>query len=132
MFKAIGWILKIGFFSLLVLVAGNMVHWRGRTISDQIKTQLSHAERAPWAGQVRSWTSDVTNDARKGLHKRIRAFHPTSALYHSAERGAATERRETVAEKETRPDEGPMERIPSSERQKLRALIRELNSSYNN
>lgn len=73
MLKAIGWMLKLAVFSLVVLILGNYVRWpsSGRTISDEVRTHLSHAERSAVAGQVREWAGKVTEDARKGIQEEI-------------------------------------------------------------
>jgi uncharacterized membrane protein len=118
MFKAIGWLIKTALFAGLVLVIGNLVNWRGRTISDQVKTQLSHAERTELGEKLKDWTSDsraYKDDlVRETTHeaKKLTRWRPHAAV--------------------TASEEGePGEQLPSSERQKLRALIRELNSPQN-
>lgn len=96
MLNGIKWIIKIAVFSLIVLVLGNWLQWRGKTVSDQVKTQLSHAQRSEIAGQVRGWATQLTQDAKEGAKV-----------------------------------DSDSEAISSSERQKLKALIRQLNSSAN-
>jgi hypothetical protein len=72
-------------FALSAIIAANFIKWHGRTVSDQLKTQLSH--------------SDVA------LVKKVGALvAPNNRANHG-------------------------EKIDSSERQKLKALIQELNSS---
>jgi hypothetical protein len=100
MLKLISLCLKIVFFSLMVLVLGNWLRWDGKTLSDQIKHQMSHAESSHLAGAVRGWAEKVTHDARKGIKNNF-----------------------------DQPEEEE-EDISPSERQKLKALIRELNSSH--
>src|SRR6185312_9150448 len=94
MLKALGWTLKIAMFAALVLVLGNYIHVGGRTVSDQVRTGLAHAERSDLASDVKDWATRLTKDARKGASRHAREAE-----------------------------------IPSSEKQKLRDLIRELNSS---
>lgn len=84
MFKLIGFLIRLSFFTIIVLVLGNTVKWKGRTISDQIRLKISHAERL------------LQNP--KGHFK---------------------------LEEESRRF---IDKIPPSERQKLKDLIRELNS----
>lgn len=101
MLKTIGFCLKLTVFSFLVLILGNWLRWNGRTISDQVKLRMAHAERTDLYETVRGWATTVTSDAKKGVQKRLeRASGPQA-----------------------------QEEISSSERQKLKALIRELNSS---
>ena len=97
MLKLIGYLIKVAVFSVFILVLGNMVHWEGKTISDQVKLRMFHAERSDVYETVRSWAGKLTLDAKKGAPKR-----------------------------ENRLNE---DEIPHSERQKLNALIRELNNS---
>jgi len=106
MLKAIGYLIKLTVFSVLVLVLGNWLRWDGKSISDQIKTRMAHAEKENILNTVqdtvRGWAEKVTHDARKGYRKKLE--QPTAIA--------------------------PQEEISSSERQKLKALIRELNSSH--
>lgn len=104
MIRAIGWCIKVTLFAGVILVLGNWIKWGNKTVSDQVKTQISHAERSDIAGALKKWTNTVTDEAKNGAAK--------SSLFEK--------RRSEVR---------PQERIPSSERQKLRALIQELNGS---
>ncbi|MCM2278405.1 MAG: hypothetical protein NDJ89_10050 [Oligoflexia bacterium] len=99
MFKFIGLLFKGAIFALIVLALGHKLHWGERTISDQVKVQLSHAERSEIAGKVRGWAGEVSRE---------------------------------VQEKSAKLKPAADELIPATERQKLKALIRELNSSSRN
>jgi hypothetical protein len=59
--KFIGVLLKISLFTLAVLVLGNLVQIRGRTVSDQIKTQMSHAERLLPVQPLEEWRQKIKN-----------------------------------------------------------------------
>lgn len=99
MLKILGFLLKFTIFSLLILVLGNWLRWDGKTISDQVKLRMSHAEEAGILGTVKGWADRVTHDAKQGFKRKM--------------------------------TEMPMqEEISPTERQKLKALIRELNSSH--
>jgi hypothetical protein len=115
MFKAIGWLIKTALFAALVLVIGNLVNWKGRTVSDQVKVQLSHAERTELGEKLKDWTSD-TKTYRDDLVRET--THEAKKLTHLRPHTAVAANGEGE----------PSEQLPSSERQKLRALIRELNS----
>ena len=97
MLKIIMFLFKVGILAAIVLVLGNVIEWRGKTVSDQIKTQWAQAQRTEIANQIRDWASKITQDSAQGVRKKQDA------------------------------QESP--EISSSERQKLRALIRELNNS---
>ena len=100
MFRLFTWIVKLVIFICVVLVLGSTLKWHGKTISDQVKTQVSHAEGLPLASQIMSEWDKLLQDSKIGAAR----MQKTS--------------------------EGkPQEVIPPSERQKLKALIRELNSS---
>jgi len=105
MLRALGFMLKIATFSALILVLGSWVRWEGRTISDQVKTHLSQAERSDIFTDLKNWAGALFRDANKGASKN------NSSIQISASES-----------------ESDSDRIPASERQKLRALIRELNS----
>jgi hypothetical protein len=105
MFNAIGVFFRIIFFSTVVLVLGNWLHWGGRTVSDQVRIGMAHAERSDLFHKVQNWANHITQDARKGFQ--IAPFSGNS-------KGSS-----------------PLsDEITSSERAKLRALIQELNSSH--
>jgi hypothetical protein len=117
MIKAIGWIIKVSVFAALVLVAANWVRVGGKTVSDQVKTQMSHAERSELVGTVKDWATTVTKDAQRSFEKRANLHNtarPPNPMLRSSEDGNAGDR---------------SSEFPSSERQKLQALIRELNAS---
>ena len=70
MLRLIGFITKITIFSLFVLVLGNWIRWDGKTISDQIKVKMSHADELGLMDHFRTWTERITTDARKGFQKK--------------------------------------------------------------
>jgi len=108
MLRLIGWTLKVTAFAVLVLVLANWIRWDGKTISDQVRTQMSHAEDLSILETIKGWAEKLTLDARKGSTRK-RSSGTSAAMKGSREEAGND--------------------IPSSERQKLRALIRELNSS---
>lgn len=101
MLKLLGATIKLGILSLIVLVLGNWLHWGGKSISDQIKTGMAHAEKTPWVSDAKDWASTLSEDVRNGLKKKSI----------SGEAGLQ------------------VEEVTGSERQKLRALIKELNGN---
>jgi hypothetical protein len=98
MLNLIANLIKFALFSTFILVLGNSIHWRGKTISDQVKLSMAHAERSEVYGAVRNWTERLTHDAKKS---------------------AARKANQVIVDE-----------ILPSERQKLNALIRELNNSH--
>jgi septum formation inhibitor MinC len=149
MLNAIGFVIKLFIFSALILVGGNWLSWEGRSLNSHLQTQLHHMDRSDLVSQVRDWTHRITDDARQGFEKKnahrthshavvgknnSRLVATKSEMQSDAESSDTTETASsapapvsTRAHAELQASAG--EQIPSSERQKLRALIRELNSS---
>lgn len=67
MLKLIGLLLKLSLFALAILVLGNIVQIRGRTVSDQIKTQMSHAERLLPVQPLEEWRQKIKNSSNELL-----------------------------------------------------------------
>ena len=105
MLKLVGFFFKLATFAALILVLGNWIEWDGKTISDQVRLKMSHAERSPAISSIRHWAEKITHDAHKGIQRK---------LDHTTDNSRSTEEEE----------------ILPSERQKLKALIRELNGSH--
>ena len=63
MFKAIGWLIKVTIFAGIILVLGNMVHWKGHTVSDQVKTSLAAAQQSETLDDIKTWANHVTTPA---------------------------------------------------------------------
>lgn len=121
MLKAIGWLIKASVFAIAVLIVANYLKVGKNTVSDHLKTQLSHAENAEVVGEVKDWAQHVTKEHRGGLLKKVDIESGVVA----AKSEAAVARAKTALA----PAKTEGEEISSTERQKLRALMRELNSS---
>lgn len=140
MFKILGWVIKASLFAAAVLVLGNVLHIGGRTVSDQVRTSLSHAEQFDALDGVKTWTSDMADKTRRAAEelKKPAKHANTSAVQNSrlTNRKTASEntpverpRKLIHADKIVQTDPNSTESILASERQELRTLIRELNSS---
>lgn len=64
MLKAIGWILKASLFAVVVLVASHFVKWNGKTVSDQVRSTLSSAEKSPAVKSVKKKSKALLNEAK--------------------------------------------------------------------
>jgi hypothetical protein len=108
--KLIGTIFRTVSFAATVLVLGSYLRWGDHTVSDQIRLTLSHAERSPVIAPVvhslGEWTRLLSHDVTKLFKKKLNLGSHTS---HETDE----------------PEE-----VSLSERQKLRALIIELNRSH--
>lgn len=62
MFRFLSSMIKFCLFAAMILVIGQLVQWKGKTVSDQIKTSLSSAEstvkKSDLIKRFREWTSD--------------------------------------------------------------------------
>lgn len=108
MLRSIGWLIKVSAFSILILVLGQLIHWGNRTLSDEVKYQMAHAEQTQSYRTLKNWASTLMQDAKEGARKRWDSF------FLSSKRASA----QSFSEEDE---------IPSSEKQKLKALIQELN-----
>ena len=133
MLNAIGFLIKVAVFSVLVLVIGNWAKWDGKTLSDRVRETANQVSQSDTAAKVREWSRSLAQDAREGADKRMSA--KPGARHHAKTLSAANDdRTESASSAPSRThseasSESDKERIPSSERQKLRDLIRELNNS---
>ncbi|MBS1961892.1 MAG: hypothetical protein JST04_06735 [Bdellovibrionales bacterium] len=96
MLKVIGWLLKASFFTALVLVAAHYVTWDGKTVSDQVNSTLSHADKSAPVRTISKKSKSLLRDAKEAASR-------------------VGVRRET----DSRHDET----IPSEDRESLQALI---------
>ena len=131
MLKAIGWLIKASVFAIVVLVIANYLKVGSKTVSDHLKTQLSHAENAEVVGEVKDWAQHVTKDHRGGILKKTDIETGIAAAKAEAEPALARAKAALAPARKTASTEAGTvgEEISSTERQKLRALMRELNSS---
>jgi hypothetical protein len=137
MFKAIGWLIKLTIFTGIILVLGNMLHWKGHTVSDQVKTSLASAQTAETIDDIKTWANHITSTPGsshaithlKNAKKRaLPQESPRNSIHHAnVTANVATDPQAAMQQ----PEAQAQEEIPSSERQKLRALIREINTSRN-
>jgi len=140
MFKAIGWLIKLTVFAGIILVLGNMLHWRGHTVSDQVKTSLASAQTSETMDDIKTWANHMTSNPGsthttthlKNAKKRaLPQESPRNAIHRTVVVPVAAAEPQPIAPSSQSTTQ-TQEEIPSSERQKLRALIREINTSQNN
>lgn len=133
MIHAIGWLIKTAFFAAFILVLGNWVHWGGRTVSEQVKNEMKQVERsrigADVADQVErleGWTKNakgaITTHVSQGISPQVSQHLKKPPM-------KATSVPSTPTSVSPSASVGDGDKIPPSERQKLRALIQELNTS---
>ena len=97
MFKLIGLLIKTALFGLIVLVIGNLVSYKGKTLSDQVKTGVHEARKIDVVEKI--------DALKKAL--------PEDSLIHSIAKSKPAKKE--AAQKS--------EIIHPSERQKLKGLL---------
>ncbi len=103
MIKAVWFIFKFSLLTIVILLVGSHVTWKGKTISDQVKSQVASAKKSTWGKEISAWTGSMIQDAEKtirthtGTDKNSKRSHKTN--------------------------------IAQSEREKLKKLIEDLNNN---
>ncbi len=122
MIRLFGLFVKFSLFVVFILVLGSWLTWDGKTVSDQVKTQLSHAENSDTAYKVRHWTREAYESAKEFTESAFKSKK-------SSPKKTETRREPNASLNSSNNSSEAPETIPSTERQKLRALIKELNHS---
>lgn len=93
-------------FALVVLVLGNLISWKGQTVSDQVKTTMAQVEK----NGLEQSLSDL-KDFFSPVELWIRSLQTDSARGHRAKR---------LRQIEANPEED----LNSSEKEELKSLLR--------
>lgn len=112
MFKPFFFVLKLTFFTAFILIFSHIVEWNGKTVSDQVRSQMSSAQRTT------DWIGDMKDKALKWMG----GIGSDSALEDKKPRSKPVQKSSFSRSNEFTP----------TERQKLRALIQELNQNAAN
>ncbi|MBC7387540.1 MAG: hypothetical protein H7301_15420 [Cryobacterium sp.] len=78
MFKLIGWIGNAILFSAVVLIAAHFIRWNGHSVSDQVTSTLSSAERSAPARTVKKKSAELLEDARAAAENALRTKKESS------------------------------------------------------
>ena len=65
MLKLIGWVLKASFFAVIILVSAHYITWDGKTVSDQVRSTLSSAERSAPVKTIRKTSRSLIEEAKE-------------------------------------------------------------------
>jgi uncharacterized membrane protein YhiD involved in acid resistance len=114
MYKYFLKIIKYSLIALLIIVLANWIQWKGKTVSDQIKTQMAQAEQSTIFKKAQHWKNSVSVDIKKGVI--VKLHNEQIKLMNSLDETKSKQ----VETKEI---------IPSTEKEKLRSLIQDLNTS---
>jgi hypothetical protein len=137
MLRLLGLFIKLSLFALAVLIAGNWIHWDGRSLSDQVRAQVSGGEPSNLVNKMTKLlpgTGSRKPAPRKDKTSRAELVPDMVPLSAAAPLDTAALEPQsapaaTAHGKAISPAVGTAEEIAPSERQRLRALIRELNRS---
>ena len=66
MLKLVGWVLKASFFTAVVLIAAHYITWDGKTVSDQVRTTLSTAEKSAPVKTIRRKSKAIIQSTIQG------------------------------------------------------------------
>lgn len=69
MLKLIGILFKAAAFTVLVLVAAHYITWDGKTVSDQVRSTLSSAEKSAPVKTVRNRSRALIEDAKEAASR---------------------------------------------------------------
>jgi len=67
MLKLIGWVLKASIFTIGVLIAAHYVTWDGKTVSDQVSSTLSSAEKSSPVKTIHRKSKALFQDAKQAV-----------------------------------------------------------------
>lgn len=123
MIKGLIFLVKLTGFAIAVLVLANRIEFGGKTISDQVLMQMSHAEKSEAVKELKKISDKIVQDMKEGA---IKKFRSTEEEAKSLKERATREAR-LMIQKKTADDE-----FTDSERSKLRELIRDLNHTAMN
>lgn len=87
--KMIRLVFKATLFTLVILVASHLIRWNGRTVSDQVRSTLSSAEKSPALKTVKKKSKVIMNEAADAADR---------ALHDRAERNSTEIREQDKAE----------------------------------
>jgi len=116
MFRLIGWVIKTALFAALILVVGQIIQWNGKSVSDQIKTGLSHAERV--TPKNLSIDTDELGQKVKNAFDFSDTFSKAKSQFNSKTNSKT--KKESASNSRQTPSE---EKIPTTDKKELRALL---------
>jgi hypothetical protein len=108
MLNALGNLIKLALFTVAILFAGQWIQWEGRPLASHVNRAIHQALNSEVMDRFVSWSKSLTRDAQEGAKKYSKG--------------------DEIRLRASAPQRSEGEDITSSERQKLRELIRELNS----
>lgn len=73
MFKLLGALIKLSLFSIVILIAGQLIEFKGRTLSDHVRHQLRIAEKSESVDQLKSFASSLVRDSKIKIKKEIKS-----------------------------------------------------------
>lgn len=116
MLSLLKWFLKTTIFTFVVLIAAQLIRWNGKTLSQHIHAGLNQSQKPGGIIHTSStWSGRLVKDAQQSMGMQSTA--PTATNDQIKSSAASAQKA-----KSTPPE------IAESERDKLRSLIKELNT----
>ena len=69
MLNAIATLFKLALFTVLILVAGQNIHWERQSLAEHVGRGIHQLINSDWSQQLQSWITQLTQDAAKGGKK---------------------------------------------------------------
>lgn len=135
MIRALSGLIKTCLFAAVILILGNWIHWGGKSVSEQVKTEMTQVGQSKAAGSLKRWGKQVKGDVAAEVTPKIykevsgKVVEKSTKLIKAAKAKVKTIESQAGLDSAQVDSPSDGDKIPSSERQKLRALIQELNTS---
>lgn len=71
MIKATVSFIKICVFCIVILILGNWFKVGDKTLSDQIKIEMAHAEKSQLAGKMKNWANEFSEEIQALYKKKV-------------------------------------------------------------
>src|SRR5690349_19612440 len=100
MFKLLFKGLFLAAFVTVVLVAGNLIEWEGKTVSDQVRTQMAKVERSDSYRTARRELRQISNELTEETADRFAKAKDTTAKKIGPKVGKLREKTEELTREE--------------------------------
>lgn len=126
-------LIKTFLFSLAILFLGTAIRWEGKTLSEHVRISAEQTRDSKVVTHtytyVKEWVSRIARDFNKGVSRHeVSSAKETIHTDRVTTQAAAPEISKNTSEGGK--SSAALEELPPSERQKLKALIRELNTPH--
>lgn len=74
MLKLLVGFLKYTVFALVIIILANWFKWDGKTISDQVKVQMSQAQKKGWVKNAKEWAENQADQISESDQVDLKEF----------------------------------------------------------